>query len=153
MEDLVLLRDLIKSSARGQTIDLNVLFRHLNFDSLFECVVARATSPCSAEAVARAYNFLGIKTVSACANSASELSAFTRRYTKRLLTHLHLDVKPLEFDPFHREMGKVSNLARVIANTGTTSRPFGSVDYAARPASIVHSERLSRWRAARNATQ
>ena len=61
MGDLVLLRDLIKSSARGQAIDLNVLFRHLNSDSLSECVVASAASPCSAEDLAREYNFLGAK--------------------------------------------------------------------------------------------
>ena len=88
MEDLVLLRYLTKSSDRGQTIDLDVLPRHLNFDRLFECVLERATSPCSAEAVARAYNFLGIKTVRDCANSASELNTLTRRYTKRLLANL-----------------------------------------------------------------
>ena len=45
MGDLVLLRDLIKSPVRGQTIDLNVLFRHLNFDSLFECIMARPIIP------------------------------------------------------------------------------------------------------------
>ena len=31
MGDLVLRRDLIKSSARGQKVDLNILFRHINF--------------------------------------------------------------------------------------------------------------------------
>ena len=114
-------------------------------------VSARAAAPCSAEDVARAYNFLGIKTVRACTNSASELSTFTRWYTKRLLAHLHLDVKPLDFDPFHREMGKVFNVARFLANSENPSRPFGSAGYAARPASVVHSDRLSRGIASRNA--
>ena len=94
MEDLVLLRELIKTAARGHIVDLNVLFRHLNFDALFECVLARAVSPPSAAAVARAFHFLGVHTAAACSQSATELAEFTRWYSRRFYASLRLDARP-----------------------------------------------------------
>ena len=91
MGDLVLLCDLIRTSARGHIVELNVLFRHLNFDALFECVLARAVHPPSAEAVARVFHFLGVHTAVACAQLATELTGFTRWYPRRLHSALHLD--------------------------------------------------------------
>ena len=110
MCDSVLLQDLIKTSARGQTIGPDVLFRHFNFDIPSECVHARATSPCSAEAVARALRFLGIRTATACARSAPDLGELTRRFSTCLLPWLQIEVNPETFAPFRREMGNVYNL-------------------------------------------
>ena len=76
---------------------------------------------------------------------------FTRLYSKSLLPNLHLDVNPVAFGPPHREMGKICNLARAVANAGSATYPYWSVDRANRPASIVHSDRLTRACAARSA--
>ena len=130
MGALVILRDLIKSPARGQTIDLNVLFPHLNFDSLFGCVLAGATSPFSPEAVARAFRFLGALSSSARADSETELSEFTRRYSERLLATLRIDVRPAACEQFHREMGKVYTLSRNLAKSGAPRRPCLSAGHA-----------------------
>ena len=110
MGALVLLRDLAKSSALGQTIVLDVLFRRLNFDNFFEFVISRATSPFSSEAVARKLHFLGIRTATESAHSSPDLDECTRRYDKRLLTSLRVDVIPSRPDPFLREMGNVYTL-------------------------------------------
>ena len=155
MGDLVLLRDLIKSSARGQIIGLNVLFRHLNFDPLFECIMARSTIPCSAEAVARAFRFLGLRSAVACANIATDVNGFTRWYSRRMPTSLQLDTRPAAFDAFRDEMGKVFALSQSITRTGVAPTIDRSVDLATRPASVVRGGRLGRFptlrRAARNA--
>ena len=145
MDDLVLLRDLIKNLARGQSIDLATLFRYLNFDTLFECVIARATSPCAAEAVARTFAFLGVRSAASCADVAPSESKFTRWYSRRLLTNLHIDVKPASFDLFHREMGKVYSLAKTIATSGITSANEYDSDRATRPASVVHGQRIGKF--------
>ena len=105
MGDLVLPRELIKAAARGHIVDLNVLFRHLNFDTLSECVMTRAVSPPSVNAVARAYHFLGAHTAAACAQSATELTEFARWYSRRFYSSLHIDARPTAFEPFHQQMG------------------------------------------------
>ena len=107
MGDLFLLRELIKSSARGQPVDPNVLFRHLNFDALFECVIARAVSPCAAEAVARAFRPLGVRSAASCADVAHVPGSFTFWYSRRIPSALQIDVTPIACDPFQREMGEV----------------------------------------------
>ena len=109
MGDLVLLRDLIKSSARGQSVDLNVLFRHLNFDTLFECIIARAVSPCAAEAVARAFHFLGVRSAALCADVAPSPSSFARWYSRRMLAALRIDVAPQSPDPPTRKWEKCTH--------------------------------------------
>ena len=86
MGGLVHLRELIKTAARGPIVDLNVLFRHYTFDALFERILARAVSPHAAPAVVRAFHFLGLHTAAACAQSAAELTAFTRWYARRLFS-------------------------------------------------------------------
>ena len=86
MGDLVLLRYIIKSSARCHTVDLDILYRHLNFETLFECVLARATIPCEAEAVARAFHFLGMRSANSCASDAPDLDERTRLYSRRPLS-------------------------------------------------------------------
>ena len=139
MGDLVLLRDMTKSSALGRAIDLNVLFRHLDFDSLFECIMARAISPPSAEAVAMAFHLIGIRTAVACARTANELTEFARRYSRRLHSSLHLDTRPAAFDPPHLEMGKEFTLSQSITRTGTSHCPRQSADRIALLA-------LRRWR-------
>ena len=149
MGNLVLPQYLIKYTASGQTIDLDVLFRRLNCASLFECVVARATSLLSADAVARAFHFLGVRPVRASAESETEMGEFTRWYSKRPLSSLHIDVRPVAFEPFRREMGNVYNLARTIANSEASRCPCVTVDHAARPASTAHGERMARAIAAR----
>ena len=146
MGDLVLLlRDLIKSSGSGQTIDLDVLFRHINFDCLFGFVLARAGSPCSAEAVARAPHFLGIRTAVSCAQPADDRNEFPRCYSRRLLSPLHLDSRPAAFGPFRREMGKVSSRPRTVSRPGVSRCPRQCVDHATRPAAIVQVGRLGRF--------
>ena len=57
----------------------------------------------------------------------------------------------LAFETFRHEIWNVYNLARAPANAGATSFPSGTVDHATRPASIVHSDRLTRSSAARSA--
>ena len=99
MGDLGLPRDLIKSSASGHTIDLDILYRQFNFDTLFGCVLARATSPCAAESVARAFRFLVERSSNSCASVAPDLDEFTRRYSRRPHSSLQIDVRPLAFDP------------------------------------------------------
>ena len=145
MEDLVLLRELIKTAARGHIVDLNVLFRHLSFDALFECILARAVSPPSVNAVARAYHFLGVHTAAACARSANELTEFTRWYSRRLYSSLHLDTRPEAFEPFHQQMGNVYTLSRSIILSDSPHCPRQSADQATRPLSVVHGDRLGRF--------
>ena len=149
MCDLAPLRDPIQTSARCQTSDLDIFFRHLNFESLSDCVIARPTSPCAADAVARACRFLGLRSTHACATVAADLCEFTRRYSRRLLESLHIDVKPSAFGPLRREMGKVFSLARSLALPGSTPSPRLSTEPATRPASIAHGERMGRYSAPR----
>ena len=113
MGDLVLLCDLIRTSARGHIVELNVLFRHLNFDALPECVLARAVHPPSTEAVARVFHFLGVHTAVASAQLATDRAGFTRWYSRRLHSTLHLDTRPATFEPFHHQMGAVFTLSHV----------------------------------------
>ena len=120
MGDLVLLRDLTKSSARGQIIDLNVLFRHPNFDPLFECAMARATSPCSAESLASAFHFLGLRSAVACANTSSGVSGFPRWYSRRLHRSLQLDTMPAALDVSRSKMGNVFALDQTPTRPGAS---------------------------------
>ena len=145
MEDLVLLRELIKTAARGHIVDLNVLFRHLNFDALFECVLARAVSPPSAAAVARAFHFLGIHTAAACAQSAIELTEFARWYSRRFYSPLQLDAMPDAFEPFRQQMGNVYTLSRTTICSERSHCPLQSADQATRPLSEVRGDRIGRF--------
>ena len=120
MGDLVLLRELIKTAARGPIIDLNVLFRHYKFDALFECILARAVSPPASPAVVRVFRFLGLHTAAACAQSETELTVFTRWYTRRLYSSLHLDARPVTFDYFHQQMSNAYTLSRTITRSELT---------------------------------
>ena len=153
MGDLVFLLDLPKSSARGQIIDLNVLFRHLNSDSLFERIAARATTPCSAEAVARAFHFPGLRSAVACANTSSDVSGFTRWYSRRLHSSLQVDTRPAAFDAFRSEMGNAFSLAQPLTRPGASPLPDRSVGQAARPASVAHGGRLGWFPALRRAAR
>ena len=143
--DLVLLRDLIKTAARGHIVDLNVLLRHLNFDALFECVLARAVSPPSAGAVAREFHFLGAHSAAACAQSATELTEFTRWYPRRFYSSLHLDARPAAFEPFRQKMGNVYTPSRTIICSEFSHFPRQSADHATRPLSAVRGDRLGRF--------
>ena len=144
MDDLVRLCDLIENSARGQIVELNVLFRHLNFDALFECVLARAVNPPSAEAVARVFHFLGVHTAVACAQSATDLTGFTRWYSRRLHSMLHIDTRPAAFETFHHQMGAVFGLPRSLVSQDAPRRLCDSAQRATRPSAVVHSERIGR---------
>ena len=149
MGDLVLLRDLIKSPARGQSVDLDVLFRHLSSDTLFECIIARAVSPFAADAVARAFHFLGVRPAASCADVATSLRSFTRRYSRRAISVLRVDVAPNAFGPFHREMGKVYPYSKSISSSSAVALQPGASDRATRPVSIVHGRRIEHSRATR----
>ena len=151
MGDLVLPRELIKSSARGHVVDLNVLFRHLNFNALFECVLDRAVSPPSSADVARAYHFIGIHTAAACAQSATELAEFTRRYSRRLYSPPHLDAMPAAFEPFRQKMGNVFTLPRTAVRLDFSHCPRQSAGHAARPYSVVRGGRIGRFASLRHA--
>ena len=82
MGDVVPLRDLIKSSPRGQTIDHAVLLRIINITNFPDRLVSRATNPRSAEDVARAYRSLCVVFVWARANSATAQGEFSSWYTE-----------------------------------------------------------------------
>ena len=144
MGDLALLLDLIKNLAHGQSIDLATLCRHLNFDTQSECVIARATSPCAAEAVARDFAFLGVRPAALCADVASIENKFTRWYSRRLLTNLHIDVKPASFDQPHRGAVEVYSLANVLTTSGITCAQEHGSARATRPASVAHGKRIGR---------
>ena len=118
--------------------------------NLSECVIARETSPCAAEAVAGACHFLGLRPTHACAAVAVNLNEFTRRYPHRMLASLHLDVKPSSFEPFHLEMGKAFSLAKPFATAVSAPSHRMSTESATRPASIVHGDRLGRCSAFRS---
>ena len=145
MGDLVLLRDLIRTSARGQIAELNVLFRHINIDALIERALARAVHPPSSEAVARAFHFLGIHTSVACAQLATDLKKFARRRSCRLHSTLHLDTRPAAFEPFHRQMGAAFVLSRSLVSTDWYRCLGDSAQWATSPSAIVHSERIDRF--------
>ena len=150
MDDLVLLRDLIKSPASGQSVDLNVLFSPLNFDTLFECVIARAVSHCAAEAVARAFHLLGVLSAASRADVAPSPGSFTRWYSRRFLAVLQIDVTPISFDPFHRGMGKVYAYSRSISAGSAVALQQVAFGRITRPSSIVHGRRIENSRASRS---
>ena len=107
----------------------NVIYRHLNFDSLFELVLARTTSPSSPAAVAMAFRFPCVKSVRACVGSATDRSEFTRWYPRRIWATLRLGARPVSFEPFRREMGEVYNLARTFADSEVSdARVFRRVE-------------------------
>ena len=141
----MLLRELIKTAARGDIVDLNVLFRRLNFDALFECVLARAVSPPSVNDVARAYHFSGAHAAEACAQSATELVEFTRWYSSCFYSSIHHDARREAFGPFHQQMGNVYTLSRPIVCTNMTHCPRQSADQATRPLAVIRGSRLGRF--------
>ena len=125
MGDLVLLRDLIKSSARGQSVDLDILFRRLDFETSFECIIARAVTPCAAEAVARAFHFLGARSAASRADVAPRPSSFTRRYSRRMRAALHIDVTPQSFDPIPPGNGESVPILEVTIKRKRRCAPGG----------------------------
>ena len=153
MGDLVLLRDLIKNSARGQIVELNVLFRHLNFDALFECVLDRAVNPPSSEAAARVFHYLGAHTAVACAKLATDLTGFTRWYSRRSHSMIRIDTRPAAFETFHRQMGAVFGLSRSLVSHDAPRCLGDSAQRATRPSAIVHSERIGRFNSVRRSAR
>ena len=101
MEDLVLLLELIRTPGSNCFhLSTNHVFTHLGMEALLECVITRAAPPCNPIAVALTLNFLGIKSINACARDGRTVDTFNRWYTKRLNTLIKLDVGPETFSVF-----------------------------------------------------
>ena len=93
MDDLVVLRNLIRStSTRGPSVDWDVVSRSVSTESHFERIIARASSTVNIKTIVFTFEFLGIRSVLACAGTADSAEGFTRWYTRILRTVVHIDV-------------------------------------------------------------
>ena len=161
MDDLVLLRNLIRSTAIcDRSIDTDALFRKVRFDSqpcwypvgyqplCFECVIARVSSAVNVKAIVLTFEFLGVRSITACAGSATSIEGFTRRYPRLLSTVVHIDTKDDSFCSLHRAMLAIFRLS--TSNVNATPCPEW-IDRSTRPSSSVYSDRLKRQIAVRGA--
>ena len=113
-------------------------------------MIARAVSPCAAEAVARAFHLLGVRSAASCADVAPSPGSFTRWYSRRFLSALQIDATPISFDPFHREMGKVYAYSKSVSTGSAVALQQVACGRITRPASIIQGERLEISRASRS---
>ena len=112
MEDLVLLRELIRTPGSNCfSLSANRVFTQLRMETLFECVITRASPPCNPIAVVLSMNLLGAKSISACSRTSRTLGSFDRRYAERLNALLRPDVGPQEFSLFQGGMDRCYVLA------------------------------------------
>ena len=73
----------------------------------FECVIARVSSAINIKAIVLTFEFLGVRSITACAGSATSIEGFTRWYSRLLRTVVHIDTKDDSFRLFHRAMESI----------------------------------------------
>ena len=130
MGDLVVLRNLIRPTAIcDHSIDTDALLRKARFGSkpclypvgyqplCFECAIARLSSAVNIKEVALTFEFLGVRSINACAGSSTSLEDFARRYSRLLRTVVHIDTKDDSFRLFHRATQAIFRLSTSHANT------------------------------------
>ena len=149
MGDLVVLRNLIRStSIRDESVSTDCAFRSVAFECQFECIVARATSAVNIKTMALTLEFLGIRSIIACAGSSDTSEGFTRWYSKILRTVVRIDVRSNEFTSFRSVAQTIYRLAKAhLADANL--RGLDCVARATRPASSAFRDRLKRTIAAR----
>ena len=139
MNDLVLLRELIRSPANsGAQRDINHVLLQVDFERMFECVITRAAPRCSPIAVALSLNILRVKSINACKRSASSVRKFGNWYAKRLNTLIHMDVAPTRFKTFRLAMDPVYILASETSNALQPPDRQPDMDRLTRPLSIIN---------------
>ena len=100
-----MLRELVRTPGSNCfPLSINHVFTNLRMETLFECVIARASPPCNPFAVELTMNLLGLKSINACTRAGKTVGSFARRYTKRLNVLIRSDVGPDEFSLFRGGM-------------------------------------------------
>ena len=89
------------------------------------------------------------RSAASCADVAPIPHPFTRRCSRRMMSVLRINAKPASLDRIHRETRDVRSLAKSITSSGVVAMVIYGTDRAARPASVVHGQRLERRTAAR----
>ena len=111
MDDLVVLRNLIRSTSVRDLSDSDVVFRLVAFGSRFECIIARATSAVNIKTMVLTLEFLGIRSTVACAGASDSADGYTRWYSRILRTVVHIDVRSSEFALFRTVMLAIFRLS------------------------------------------
>ena len=139
MEDLVLLRELIRSPETNCfSLSINRVFAHMCLEELLECVITRAAPPCNPVVTALCFNLLGVKSTNACTRAIKGVLGFAKFYTRRLSTLLRIDVAPASFAPFKNGMERTFVRARQTSTKlKVPDRGCGN-DRATRQASLIH---------------
>ena len=119
------------------------MFRSVSFESQSECIIARATSAVDIKALVLTSEFLGIRSVVACAGTADTAEGFTRWYSRILRTVVHIDVRTSEFALYRSVTQSIYRLSK--AHLADASRKgLDCVARATRPASTAFHDRLKR---------
>ena len=137
MDDLVWIRGLIRTPLpNGFPLSINHVFAKLRMETLFGCVISRASPPCHPIVVALAMNLLGLKSINACARAGKTVESFARRYTERLNILIRLDVGPEEFSLFRGGMDRCFVLACQTSTILLTPNRE-DIDRSTRPLSLI----------------
>ena len=125
MDDLVVLRNLMRPTpVRGQSVDSDSFPRQVAFGSRPSLITRRLSTilirvynhdgahASNIKTMALALEFLGSRSINACAGAAESAEAFIRRRSRILRTVVRIDVKDDQFVLFHRAMRNIYRLSK-----------------------------------------
>ena len=145
MANLVLLRELVRNDrARGHSGNIDSTAAWAGFGSLLESVIVRASIPYSPVDIALFFSVMGVKTIHACARSATDLTYFTRAYTNGVGKIIHLEIKPPRYPTFTSAIERVRLLALRTSPQLLEKERANFVDMVTRPYALIIRDRATR---------